>query len=302
MNPENRQPIEVHSSLMNLFDKSILYTTGWPVGAFIDTIHEAGYLGLEWHPIRNLLAGSQMNMGLVSGETKKSITSLHQSWRSERSFAEAVRTKNPFIVAFYVVLPERVQSLNDLERLQKVLGHELPVVLYPNKPWEESGTTRPFAQKMFQPTPEVMRDWGTRNVEELIGQMYQRNYTGFCLDLYHMRDRSEYGGGIHQWQDTLPFLLPHTQEIHVSAGRVDRELPHVDSLEELKSLLHPNQESELTQMLDLIRKLGWKGKVVTEVPALGLHHVRAKSHSFSSVSNLIDDHRQIVERIQSILS
>ena len=306
MNAERARPrFEIDSSVGNLFDKSILYTASWPVGAFVDTVQESGYRGLEWHPLRGIVAGVQMNAGLVSQHSKDAIISLHQSYRGERSWREAWRHPNRALATIsYVLFPERVSSLNDLERLQRVVGRELPVVLYPPNPGEESGTDRHFAEKTFQPTPEVMHSWNVKTPEELITEAYKRGYTGLCIDLFHMRAERVDGVDLSPWQETLPRLLPHTQEIHVAAGRVDikQNHNHIDTEQELRDLLNGREDTDLLKMLRLIGESRWNGRVVTEIPAVALHNIRASRSSFSSVKDLVEDHRRIVCNIQDSLS
>lgn len=304
MNAEiTRPPLEVDSSVGNLFDKSILYTASWPVGAFVDTVKESGYRGLEWHLLRGIVAGVQMKAGLVSQYSKDAILSLHQSYRSENSWKEAWGHPNRSLATMsYILLPERVSSINELEQLQRVVGKELPVVLYPPNPEEESGTHRHFAEKTFQPTPEVMHRWQVKTPEELVAEAYKRGYTGLCIDLFHMRALHVDGVGLNPWQETLPQLLPHTQEIHVAAGRVDIKQSHIDTEQELKDLLNSKGNTELLRMLKAIRESRWTGRVVTEIPAVALHAARTNRSSFSSIKDLIEDHKRIVGNIQDSLA
>lgn len=298
-----RPSVEVDSSIGNLFDKSILYTAAWPVEAFVDTIQKSGYRGLEWHPLRGIFAGAQMSLGLVSKHSKDAVRSLHQSYRSEKSLREAWHHPNRSLAMIsYVLLPERVSSLNDLERLQRVVGRELPVVLYPENPGEESGTSRKFAEKTFQPTPEVMHRWNVKTVEELATEAYKRGYTGLCVDLFHMRAQNVGEIGLSPWQETLPQLLPHAQEIHVAVGRTDIKQGQIDTEQELRDLLSGRGDSELLEMLRMIRESKWTGRIVTEIPAFALHAVRASRSTFSSVNDLIEDHRRIVGNIQDLLA
>jgi hypothetical protein len=294
--------IEVDSSIGNLFDKSMLYTAMWPMGAFVDTIQAAGYRGIEYLPLRGLLAGMQMNLGLVSQETKDTIVSAHQSYRSEKSWRQAWRhSKRLLAMSAYVVLPERVASLNDLERLQMVVGRELPVIMYPEMSGEERGTDRPFAEKIIQIVPEVWEYWGVKTPEQIIQGAEDRGYTGLCIDLFHLRGQSDSGAKLGKWEDILPTLLPHTSEIHISAGREDIQQTHIDTVQELKDLLKGNKNSEIFRMLKVVRDSGWTGRIVTEIPAEALKSVREKELG-SSIRSLIDDHRRIIGSVQEALS
>ncbi len=296
------QSVEIASSVMNLFDKSTLYTAFWPVHAFADTIQEAGYAGLEWHPVR-LAGGVQLMAGLVSEDTKDAIRSLHQSWRSEKSIGEVFRHPNRALAAVsYVLLPERIASLDALERLQHVLGRQMPVVLYPSEPHELSGTDRPFGEKLFQPGAEIMEKWHIDSVDGLMIEAKRRGFTGFALDLFILRVIGKQGTRFPAWQDALRQLLSFTQEIHVSAGRVDIPAPNIDTIQELRELLAGKGNSELLQMLRTIASSGWRGRIVTEIPAIALASLRRERGPHASFNNLIEDHKQVVSTIQTIFA
>lgn len=286
---------------MNLFDMTTLYTAALPVRAFADIANDAGYDGgLEWHPVRGLAAGLQVQAGLLNRYEKSSITSLHQSWRSEKSLGEAWRASNRYVAMFsYALLPEKTDSLDNLEHLQKLVGRELPVVLYVPEGDEESGTTRDYGEKLFQPTAQVLQDWKVNSVEELISETYKRGYTGFCIDLFHLRTHTSAGASLDPWQDTLSALLPHTKQIHVAAGRVDIHQQHIDTEAELRDLLHGTHYSELVDMLVMVADQNWSGRVVTEIPAMALHSQRKNSGRFTTIPQLVQDHKQIVENVNA---
>lgn len=297
--------IEIGSSIMSMFDASTIYTAAWPVRAFADITNEAGYNGgLEWHPVRGMLAGIQVKSGLVNLYEKESIQSLHQSWREEKSLGDVLHHPNkPLALISYVLLPERVKSLNDLQQLQETVGRELPVVLYPpSKLGEESGTDRNFGEKLFQPTAEIMQAWNVRSVSELIGEMTPRGYTGLCLDLFHMRRPYDTEVNLDPWQETLPQLLPYTKEIHVAAGRVDIGQDRIDTEAELRDLLQGTVTTEMSHMLQEIAKTNWTGRVVTEVPAMALHQNRKNAGRFTTINQLVADHKQLVTNIHALLA
>lgn len=293
--------VEINSSVGNLGDKSAPQALFWTVERYISTVKEAGYTGLEWFPLRTPVVGLQMRLGLLSQQAKDGIRSLHQSYRSEKSFREAWNHPNrPLAALSYFLLPERVSSLNDLEHIQKVLGRKLPVVLYPSQEGEESGAQRHFADKLFQPTPGVMRQWGAKSIQELIEQTYQRGYTGLCLDLFHFRKPDEID--LNPWQETLPQLLPHTKEIHISAGRGDMMQDYVDTNAELRDLLNGTQHTDLPRILRAIKDLGWSGRMVTEIPATSLKLILGTSSRFLDTNSFIEGHRSIVGNTKVILS
>lgn len=304
--PEAIAPkLEVDTSVMNLLDKST-FLSAFSTGALINTVKESGYRGIEWYPLRTP-SGLLISHGLVGQDVKDAIVSLHQSYRSEKSLKKALEHPNqPLALLSYVLLPERIASLDDLEHLQKVLGKKMPVVLYPSLPGEESGTERDFGEKLFQPYTEIMVKWRVKTVEELITETKKRGYTGFALDLFHMRRPTQDDRGINlldPWEESLPQLLPYTKEVHISAGRTDlfylRGIPETEN--ELDDLLGGQGNTELMKMLKVIKRSGWKGRVVTEIPASALHQLAIARGQSTSAKNLIQDHRKIVENIQDIL-
>lgn len=300
MNVEARPQVEVKSSVMNFFDKSTLFTLIWPVGKYVKTVQEAGYEGLEWHPIR-LLSGWQIKAGLLNQQEKDGIKSAHQSWRSEKNIREALNHPNRALaVVSYAVLPEKVKSLDDIEQLQRAVGRKLPVVLYPPQFAEESGTDRPFAEKTFQPTPEIMQALNVKTPEELSEEAHRRGYTGLCLDLFHMRKEGEID--LNPWQKTLPKLLPYTQEIHVSAGRIDNGDGKVDTMTELNDLLRGTNTTDLPKMLKAVKENNWNGRVVTEIPVAALHLLAGQRSKFMSPKELVGYHARIIETVKTLLS
>lgn len=300
MSVETPKPqLEIDSSLMNLFDKSMLQSAFWTADTFADVTHQAGYTGMEWHPVRGIRAGIQVNHGRISSDVNDSIRSLHQSWRSEKNLKEVWQHPNrPLAAISYVLLPERVSSLQDLSRLQTKLGKKLPIVLYPDE--KNSGADMHFAEKLFQPLPEVMRDWGVKTPGDLIAEAGLRRYTGSCLDLFHMREAAE-SGDLNPWEKTLPQLLSYTKEIHVAAGRTDIKQEHIDTMQELEDIKTGRGDSDMLKMLSLIRESNWTGRVVTEIPAASLHALRSKNHQPISVKYLIEDHKRIVGNLQAML-
>jgi hypothetical protein len=292
----------ISCALVNLFDKSLLKTAGWPISRFVKTIKDAGYTGIEWHPMRGLFSGIQMQLGLITDADKSSITSLHQSYRSEKNIMESWQHPNRTLALMsYFLLPERVSSLKDLLRVQKVVGKQLPVVLYPPNDKEFSGTNLPFSEKLFQPTPEVMANWAANNLDEFITHSHQLGYTGICLDLFHIRSKNIGRFGFNPWENTLRalFELDRIPQIHLAAGRSDMGTSHIDTIKELQSLLDPKRDSEIIHMLQTIKDLGWKGNIVTEIPAAVLNQISG-TDTFPSTSRLIDNHKRIVDRVKNI--
>jgi len=301
MTPETRPQIEVSTAIGNFFDKSHPAPVLWTVGRFVRAAEESGYAGLEWHPLR-IPSSFLLKRGFASQHSKDRITSLHQSYRSEKNFTEAWNHPNrQLAVVSYFLLPERVDSLKDLQKFQEAVGRKLPVVLYATLPGEESGTDRPFGEKLFQPTPEVMEMWGVQSAEQMVEEGYRRGYTGLCLDLFHFRETGEVD--LNPWQESLPKLLEHTKEIHVSAGRDDVKVAHgVDTDAELGDLVMGTSKTDLTRILQAVKDLGWSGYVVTEIPAASIRQHNIRGGAIMLTSDLVESHKQVVDTIKGVLS
>lgn len=301
MSVENKQ-FEISASLLNFFDKSVIYTAFWPVNAFTDTVLSAGYKGIEWHPVRGIRAGIEMKIGAVSKSSRDTIVSLHQSYRGEKNLKQVLQHPNKLLAGMaYILLPEIDSSLSDLQSFQELVGRNLPVVLYDREHSNNQSLRLMFGERLIQPDPGLMERWQSIDCINFTKQLYERGFTGICLDLFHMREIRN-GFGIKSWQDALPILLPHTKEVHVSVGRIDSSQKRIDTIGELQSLLTKNGNSEIIRMLKEIKKLKWSGRVVTEIPAASLKLVQNAKGLFTSKKDLIETHARIVENIQEILN
>ncbi len=288
MSLETRQrQINIDSSVGNLFSPQMPQTLLWPMGAVLDTIREAHYRGVEWHPMRTW-AGMQMRAGLISQDDKNAFVSLHQSYRNEKHFREAWNHPNRGIaVASYFLLPERVSSLDNLERAQEVIGRTMPVVLYPSNEGEESGLDRPFGEKLIQPSPEVMEIWGVQTSQEFAEEAQRRGYK-ICLDLLHVRRVGRMGLSLGPWQQAFEYLLPDTSEIHVPAERSDQK-QSIDTQNDFQAFL--TKRGTIIEMLREIRNSGREYRVVTEM-----------KNSYRSAQQWVEGNRQIVEILQDQLA
>lgn len=295
MSKETQGP-EINTSIGNFLDvASPMATTLSPIELINTKAKEAGYTGLEWHPVR-FLCGIQVRLGLITQKGKDAIMSAHQSYRAEKSFAEAIKHPNRNLaMVSYFILPERESSVKNLKQLQRLLRKKIPVVLYPSNKTEAAVSTASFAEKLFQPNPEVMEQWSIDSPEELISETYTRGYTGLCLDLFHFREQGN--PDLNPWQETLPQLLPHTKEIHISAGREDVKTSHnIDTTSELKDLLLGTKNTDLTRILRYISSQNWNGLLVTEIPAFSIRG------TLKPTINLVEAHRQITTNIKELLS
>lgn len=291
--------MQINTSITNFLDTRVPHTVLWTADKFVTIAKECGYDGVEWHPIP-APSGTQMKFGLVSDEVKNAISSVHQSTPNQPTFMAAWNNPKRFIaVLYYIFLPGTKTSLNFLEHIQKVVGRSLPMVLYPPLTGGESGTDRDFGEKLFQPTPEVMHAWKVKTARQLIKQSLSKGYTGFCLDTFHMRAKPFRGISLNPWQNNLKTLLEFTKEIHISAGRTDFYQTKIDSQQELGDLIKGKGNSDITKILEAIKKYNWEGPVVIETPAEGLFLLDKSLRP--SVDLLVNYHKKIINTVRSIL-
>ena len=180
--------MEINTSIVNFLDAKIPYTTLWTAEKFITVAKRCGYSRVEWHPIPSI-SGLQMKLGLISEKTKNAIASIHQSPPNQETLMDAWHHPNRFrATLYYFFLPSKSkQSLDALEQAEKTIERRVPMILYPATRSRESGTNRDFIEKLFQPTSEIMHVWKVKTVKQLIEESQKRGYTGFCLDIFHMR-------------------------------------------------------------------------------------------------------------------
>lgn len=304
MSTQETQPkVEVDASIMNFFGPNTIYTTVWPFSKFKSMATEAGYDGLEVHPLQlPVISGFQLRTGIgLNEDQKKFVRSMHQSWRSEKSFDDVLACRKQGLFKFavsaftYLTLTEREESLDDLDKIQRAVGRKLPAILFPpQSPQEESGVKRNYAEKLFQPTATLMDQWDIKTVTGLIKALFDKEYTGFCIDLHHLRQTGE--TTLNPWQETLPKLLPFTTEIHIAAGRVDMPNPNFNTMAELSDLLNGTSKTDLPKMLEMIAKSGWRGRLVTEISSSVL------LQKLITVKSLIENHKRMINTIKDIFN
>jgi len=301
--------VAINASVMNLFgDISTYYVTTWGINRLVEIIQEAGYGGLELHPLR--LPIHQLLSGSVSEKDKNSVESLHQSFHGPRNLTELwnrLKEESPSIQARILVqhlLLWPAGNLDILIQVQKVLGRRLPVVLYPLPANDPQIPNLPFSEKLIQPNPAMMEELGVKTIDELLQIMNRRGYTGFCLDLHHFRLEGKSGATLGPWRETLPEVLEHTKEIHISAGRIDFK-GEENVLIELKDLLDNTRRTDLSLMLIAVRDLGWDGLMVTEVPASAIKALVSRENPSSRIlkeEDWIKFHEKIVDGVSDLLS
>lgn len=291
---QSKSPIEIDAAILNFFDKAFIQTFFWSMADIQKFLQKTGYEGVEWHPLRAALVGQQVQLGLLSHKQKEIIRSLHQSFRTEKSWAKILKHPSPMqAAASYILLPETYSSLPLLQRLQARLGKQMPIVTYPSAQTTQFQLNHLFAEQLFQPTAEVLKDWEINKIADLPDKFRQNGYTGLCLDLFHWRRQPSI---LLPWQETLPLLLPYIKEIHLAVGRTDISQRLIDSEQELRDLITGQQKSEIWPILSIIRQNGWQGRIVTEIPAVAL---RAFSANPTSWTQFQENHRRLVANVRN---
>ena len=300
---DRKAEIKVNFSMLNLLDTSTLWGIIAPIEMYATIAKKSGYAGIEYFPYR--VPHLQMKKGLVTNNGVNSITSAHQSFRTEKDFEAVRKHPNPKLAAAaYITMPEKFASLKDLEKLQRELGHKIPVVVYPPNEW--LGEKRPYIferldNKLIQPAPELLGAWGIQTTKQFINKIKNSDYK-LCLDLFHIRRQVTQGfhTQFSRWQEVIPALLPYTKEVHLAVGRSDFQGPF-DSAQELKDIYSGERKTDIVPMLELIREFGWTGSIVTEIPATSAKNLISNS-KIATPSLLIQVHKQIVANINEIMS
>lgn len=299
---------EINFSMQNMLDSATFYAAFFPIETYKRIAQQAGYQRIEYFPWR-FLPNWQAFTRTITKETLSAIGSAHQSFRSERTIREVLaHPKRGLATMAFLALPERNASLKNLHNLQEKIrlttGEEIPLVVYP--PHEHEGEKIPplfnkLTNKLLQPTPDFFTRWGVKTIDELIATAVHKGYSGFCLDLLHLREKGSQGEQFPPWRKTLPKLLPHTAEIHVSVGRRDFQLEGSDSFRELTDLYTDSRKTEIVTILETIRDFGWKGPVVTEIPGSSLREVLSTKTLLVKPKDFIAAHQEIVNTLKGIL-
>lgn len=288
--------------MLNYYGSPMPQTLVWKLEDVAGLSYDAGYGGLEWHPLRGSRAGVQMARRKINQEEADSIRSLHQSFRGDINLFEMVRGRDPFMkMTMGVLLPEAESSVVDLLMVKRLIKRDVPVVVYPGKCSRQEWNN--FGNKLFQPTSDIMRRWEVKTPEELIKMSKRMGFDGFALDLYHMRRKASGGFSLNPWRETLPRLLDFTKELHISAGRLDISDGGVDdTMAELEDLtLAGRNRTELSAMIKTIAETGWRGRVVTEIPMAAVRELRSGSKLLLTRRELAETHQKISDYLLSVL-
>ncbi len=296
---EKSKPI-ISASMVNMADKPMIWGMLMSLGTVVKLAQKAGHHGVEYFPWR--LADLQVRSGLVSDKTLEGITSAHQSFRSEKSWREIKAHPNPKLaLQAYMTTAERIDSLKSLQKLQHK-DCSLPLVIYPYHEWLGEQQYPLFASlynKLVQAAPELLDRWHVK-AENLGSEAQNRDYSGLVIDLFHLRRLPIQGftTQFERWQEALPKLLPFTKEIHLGVDRDDM-VGSIDSMAELKDLYHGDRNTEIVNMLEMIKREGKANYIVTEIPAQGI--ARLSGNTILTPTDWVKAHHKIVQNLQEIL-
>ncbi|MGF7229077.1 MAG: hypothetical protein ACQR33_03770 [Candidatus Saccharibacteria bacterium] len=251
--------------------------------------------GVELHPVMDLWAATPKRVAQAVADHKLVLNSLHASFRGTRRSHE-INTlpeegqrqaeKSPLAARVVgaamasplgrLLMPEVVNSSHYMADVQKRIGREVPVVLYPQLDVRLDAKARGAAhsrQKLIQPTDHVARLVGARCPEELVEKLIESNkYSGFVLDTFHAQ--RQYGrsekGVISNLTSSLPIMAPYIKAGHLSLGRDD--IPHESTeltaatMRDVERALNGEFDGPTGEMVDLLsdQKVGY---VVLEMTA-----------------------------------
>lgn len=259
-NPEHSN--EIICSSTTLLSPLTLPLLGIPLEAWIVISRTLGYQGLEWRPTRSL-AEMQLQSGLVTPSGKHGIKSGEQSYRGERSWKKASAHSNKRLAqASYLLFPHKLDSIDNLIRLQSTIG-DLTVTVYPPENQEEKDAQRPLRNKLVQLAPDCMRIWNCDSLEPLVERIVTDGYEINFDVLHYLRLTREFNLPSHI--EALKLILPHIQEIQFPVGRSDIKLPGETGVQTYNDLLDDTRLSQETQLLTLLLEMGCKAPIIPEV-------------------------------------
>lgn len=297
-----KKQVEVLTSTLNYVDSRSLAPIFWTPENCKRVIDASGYDGIEHHP-NAMLSGLLLQLGLASDQAKSKVRALHQTWTSKptpTSISNLLHSpiyKMMLEVFSQTFLPEMNSSLDDMARIQHVVGRRLPAVLFPSHESNPSidEKRRAFSERTFQPTAEWLGTYDGSFFAYRLLEFRQVHpyFTGVCLDLGHIKPMGN-------WQDLLPILLHDAQEIHIRCAEDFGREEEVKK--DLRSLLTGIDKSDILTQLDYIKRHGQKvRRVITELSASTLASQIRPSGVFVTQRELVQAHQAIVQTIRGAL-
>ncbi len=273
--------------------------------------------GIDWWPYRIPL--TELMLGTILTDDLPHIRSCHMSFRGETvtstlgALLKLHIREAAFGAAIMGLMPYYYRSFSTLVKLNSLMKHPIPSVIYPHR-WWEGHTVYPnfnkLAEPLVQPSNEMVEHWGVNTLENFVS--YANIYgVKFCLDLFHMNFIKKPDGinALAGWEEMLGALMPHTKLIHLGAGRPDflkeQNDAGIDSMMWLKDLIQPYPRSRIWDMLWWIKSHGYGHiPIVLEIPSSGIYEMSpSKAQSrFLSKAEYEQIMRKIIQNIRQFMS
>lgn len=220
--------------------------------------------GAEWVPLNPLINEWESNR--LTSPTKAALKAAIQSPRGEKSWAEVLAHKNPVLAAMvYLSMPERVESLDTLIRLQSNLYKRLPVTVYPpHSVTERFIGAYGFVPAAIQPGVNALKRLGVTSTDQLVAEAAKKGYK-FTLDPFLLRqDDPETGvaSDLADWPTSIPKLLDNTAILRLTTGRTDLPRGSFDNAAEFTDWRSGSGQTDFSVIARLIKESGWKGTVI----------------------------------------
>jgi hypothetical protein len=281
---------EINLASISLSSLKTPYIHGLSLNNLVNIALESDYRGLQWQPpVRLSIANLQLKWRLdnISPEILDKIRSGQESWRSEKSLAEAwTHETNRFGALLSQALPYKLDSLTQLGKIQQAINksgdpRELPVTIWELEEDVDAAIEAGLHQRLIEPHPKLVDVWGLKDwwladgrtdeekVSKIIDKALNRGYTAFDFDPFHWQLEHE-GITMPALKDAVPQLLPHIAQVGISAGRIDMlnqaKEAGIDTMAWLDDLLNGTTESKLQTILSNLKKEGYKGPAVVKIP------------------------------------
>lgn len=295
---------EVNLAIPNLVHPLTFYRAFFKSGYFIQFAKDAGYNKIEWHPLQGLAREVLAKHASALGFLKPHLSSAHVHIHPEATFWSVILRKQDPLRPFQkmrlhnLAWVDSKQAVKAIHRLERAFRGNLPVVVYP--PFQENPQAHSvYENPMLQPHPPAFED--KSNADQIVESVIQGIYSGVWLDLYHMREKTSDGTKpLMPWTQSIPKLAPYVKGVHFQVGRTEYVDSTIRSQEELKDIFaqYPKMNTEIIQMLKVLKDSGFEGPIIVEVPATAL--VKLFGLETLTLENLKNRHRTIVEYVKSI--
>jgi hypothetical protein len=285
----------------------------WTTDDFVRIADDIGIDGYEWHPTKNMTSAHEIHDGNVKRNFKRRVLSGHQSYLGEKTLLDIGKSiiakpgQLPLIVSSFIFLPHSVDSLQDIAQLQEVVGRQLPVVIYPTEDnSSQNEALASFGDRIFQPTQQVMDEWGVKTIQELVEIYPYKGFDGICFDTTHSRKLG--GVDLRQNTEAVKLILKHTKEVHIRPGALDMQSYYhqQDPLGDLRQLVGDDENAWYPQFIKTIAANWQGGRVITEIPTQALEALHAEQKGVNvskmSVDILIGYHKKAVNNLGKYLT